>query len=264
VNPIRQTYPQTNIQTIGPLLLQLTERGFDEAAIVSVNRAYHFAIRLWAVNFQSSSRPFICHAVGTASQAAENGGNLDEIQAALLHAAYSSGDFGVRVPGATQRRRRQVRKIVGDEAEQLIYCYYSMLKRYDSHWEKFLQNEAATSLSKRERSVLFIRLCNELDDISELAFSSDFRKQRIENFTSCSISLAHHIDRPDLADTLEAECRKYRSLDFLPREVSQCHTTGYIVVPASFRKRLISRALEVAHRLWTTGSLRTSQKDMQI
>jgi hypothetical protein len=46
VNPIRQTYPQTNIQTIGPLLLQLQDRGFDDAAILSVNRTYHLAMRL--------------------------------------------------------------------------------------------------------------------------------------------------------------------------------------------------------------------------
>jgi (p)ppGpp synthase/HD superfamily hydrolase len=264
VNPIRQTYPQTNIQTIGPLLLQLRDRGFDDAAILSVNRTYHLAMRLWAVNFQSSSRPFICHAVGTASSTAEHGGSLDEILAALLHAAYSSGDFGVRIPGATKRKRRQVRNIIGEEAEELVHCFHSMLNRYDSHWERILQEKGVHDLSKHERSVLFIRVCHDLEDISDLAFSSDLRQQRIANFTSGSISLAQHIGRQELADKLEAEYHKFRNLDFLPREVSQRHSSGYIVVPAAFRKRLISGMLEVAHRLWTTGSLRVNSGNVQI
>jgi len=256
VNRNIQTYPQTAIQTIGPLLLQLQEEGFDEAAILKVNSAYHFAMQLWAVNFQSSSRPFICHAVGTASKTAEYGGSLDEILAALHHAAYETGDFGVRIPGATKRKRRLLRNEIGSEAENLVHGFYHMLERYGSRWEQMLQEEHSAGLSGLERSVLFIRVCNDLDDVTDLAFSSDARRKRIENFCQGSIKLAHHIGQLDLADMLEAELLKYHDLDFLPHEVSQSHASGHAVLPAAYRKRFIPGVLEVVYRFWKTGSLK--------
>lgn len=256
MNSNSRTYPQTGIQTIGPLLLQLQDLGFEEASILKVNRAYHFAMQLWAVNFQSSSRPFICHAVGTASKTAEYGGSLDEILAALTHAAYTTGDFGVRVPGASKRKRRKMRKIIGVKAEILVHGFYYMLEHYGSHWEQILEEKPSADLPSKERSVLFIRVCNDLDDITDQVFSSNFRRGRIGDFCQGSIKLANYIGRQDLAKLLEADYSKYRDQDYLPFEVSQRHASGHVVLPAAYRKRFIPGVLEVVHRFWKTGSWR--------
>lgn len=256
MNSIRQIYPQTHIQTIGPLMLLLNNLGFDSNDLSRVNRAYHFAMTLWAVNFQSSSRPFICHAVGTAAFTARNGGDLTSILAALLHAAYSTGDFGVRIEGVTRRKRRTLSGVIGSAAEDLVFGFHSMLRKYGTHWVRLLEERGSGELTQRERTLLFLRVCNDLDDISDLAFSSDTRRERIIGFVSSSIKLAGRIDRPDLAADLQAELEQYRGFRFLPDEVSQRHESGHIVVPPAFRKRLVPGLLEVAHRWKTTGSPR--------
>lgn len=252
MNPIRPNYPQTHIQTIGPLLLLLSDLGFGPDDLSSVNRAYHFAMKLWAVNFQSSSRPFICHAVGTAGMVAVHGGDLPMIQAALLHAAYSTGDFGVRIPGAFKRRRRIVRRIIGQEAENLVFGFHALLSRYGTDWARVLEERGAGELQRRERTIFFLRVCNDLDDVSDLPFSSDSRRGRICGFTQNSILLAQAIGRPDLADQLESEFRQYKDLHFLPEDVSERHETGHIELPKAFRKRLVPGLLEVTHRRWTS------------
>lgn len=254
MNAIRPSYPQTHIQTIGPLLLQLHDLGFAATDLARVDRAYHFAMQLWAVNFQSSSRPFICHAVGTAGLVAENAGNLSEILAAMLHAAYSTGDFGVRIEGAGERKRRVLRSVIGDKAEDLVYGFHCLLTRYGTTWVNFLREQGTGELSPRETSLLFLRVCNDLDDVSDMAFSSDSRRRRIRGFVKSSIQLAKAIGRPELAARLESELERHETLDFLPREVSQQHESGHIVLPPAFHKRLIPGLLEVLHRWSKTGS----------
>jgi hypothetical protein len=264
MNSIRPNYPQTHVQTIGPLLLLLSDLGFGPEDLSSVNRAYHFAMKLWAVNFQSSSRPFICHAVGTAGMTAAHGGDLPVIQAAMLHAAYSTGDFGVRIPGAFKSRRRSVRGVIGHEAEDLVFGFHSFLNRYGTNWARLLEERGDGELQRRERTILFMRVCNDLDDVSDLPFSSDSRRGRINRLTRSSILLAQAIGRPDLAEQLEAEFRQYKDLRFLPEEVSERYETGHIELPKAFRKKVIPGLLEATHRRWSSRESGSGRSNLEI
>ena len=108
-------------------------------------------------------KPFVDHLVGTASIAADAGERLDVVIAALLHAAYNSGDFGdgTRV-FVTAAKRRRVQRVIGVSAERLVAAY----SRFP--WSPV----AVAALARRpvpfegiERDVLVLRLANEIVEL---------------------------------------------------------------------------------------------------
>ena len=247
---------QTHVQTIGPLLRQIHARGFDASALAAVRCAYGFATGLWAVNFQSSGRPFLCHVVGTASLVAHHGGSLPAILAAVLHAAYNTGDFGVRIRGATRRRRKKLEDAIGAEAEALVFRFHELGSEFDPHWEGILEGGNASDLSTTDRIVLFIRFCNDLDDVTDYPFSSSTRQKRIASFCRGSIALAEALGESELEELLRKADARCAMESFLSEGIRESHPAGYIVVPPAFTKRIVPGVLEVAHRLWTKGRLR--------
>ena len=253
---LRECYPQTQIQTIGPFMMLLNDLGYKPAELRRMDRACHFAMKLWSVNFQSSSRPFICHAVGTAAVLARNGASTDAVLAGVLHAAYSTGDFGVRIGGATERKRRQIRSVIGSTAEDLVYGFYCLLERYETNWVEYLEKRGVDGLSDRDRTLFLMRVCNDIDDVSDLSFSSPARRLRMQRFVTSSIKLAAAIERPELATELRQKLEAGNELDVLPGEDYRRYYSGHIMVPATFRKRLIPAIREVLHRWRTTGSPR--------
>jgi len=247
---------QTHVQTIGPLLRQLHDAGFDASALAAVRRAYDMAAELWSVNFQSSGRSFLCHAVGTAGLVARHGGSPPAILAAVLHAAYNTSGFGVRIRGATRKRRRRVRDVIGVEAEALVFRFYELGNEFGTRWDGILAGGGASGLSAEDRAVLLIRICNDIDDVTDRVFSSSERQKRIDDFCHASVALAEALERPDLAELLREAYAECASAGFLSEEIQESHPSGYIVVPPAFAKRLVPGVLEVAHRLWTKGRLR--------
>jgi (p)ppGpp synthase/HD superfamily hydrolase len=256
MNSAREHYPQTHIQTIGPLLLLLHDLGYDDEQLELVSRVYHFALKLYAVNFQSSARPFICHLVGTAAWVARYGGDFDTILAALVHAAYGTGDFGVRIPGATTKKRTILREQIGERAERMVLQFHEWLNAHGTHWEKLLEAHPGKAWSEEERTVIFIRVCNELDDISDKPFSCTPRRSRIRDYTQGSTQLALAIERPDLAERLQQANELWGDLEFLPEAVAERHPTGFIELPPAFRKKLWPGIRELVYRWRTTGSWR--------
>jgi len=244
---------QTHVQTIGPLLRQLHDAGFDASALAAARRAYDMAAELWAVNFQSSGRSFLCHVVGTAGLVASHGGSLPAILGAVLHAAYNTGDFGVRIRGATPKRRRRVQNVIGVEAEALVFRFYELGNQFDTDWDGILADGGASGLSVEDRAVLLIRICNDIDDLTDRPFSSSERQKRIDDFFHASVALAEALERPDLAALLRETFAECAAGGFLSEEIQERHPSGYIVVPPAFAKRLVPGVLEVAHRLWTKG-----------
>ena len=221
MSSLLKNYPQTHIQTIGPLLFQMHDLGFSGQELEQVERVYHLVLQCWAVNYQSSSRPFVCHAVGTASVVAANGGDMDTILAALLHAAYSTGDFGVRIAGATRRKRQKVREVAGIKTELLVYRFYELLVQYGLHWKNALEEVSVNNNTDTDRAVLLIRICNDLDDISDMPFCSEARKKRMVSYSRGSVQLAEFIGRPDLSNELTEQYQSYRDVSFLPTSIYQ-------------------------------------------
>ena len=79
----------------------------------------------------------------------------------LLHAAYSYGEFGSLRSGVTPRKRRRVCAVIGEEAEAIVYRYTRF------QWNARIIGSLKTQLSDLsadERTVVFIRLANELEE----------------------------------------------------------------------------------------------------
>jgi Domain of unknown function (DUF6817) len=108
---------QTNLQ----LYNQLRAQGYGEEELLVVHRAYEFLITIYPGYYQADGKPFVAHTVGVASILAHLHLPTEFIAAGLLHNIYGNGDFGDgRRSVATARRRRIVRKAVGDRIEVLI------------------------------------------------------------------------------------------------------------------------------------------------
>ena len=112
-------YAQTNIR----LYRQLDERGYAPDDVGAVGRAYELALRLFTCVYRGSGKPFLAHAVGTASILASLRARMPVIAAGLLHAAYTHGEFGNGWRGVSPPKRREVRRAVGEEVESLVARY---------------------------------------------------------------------------------------------------------------------------------------------
>src|SRR5205085_1702384 len=110
---------QTNLQ----LYNQLIARSWNIDDVARVRPAYELAARLFSGRYRCSGKPFVDHLVGTASVVADSGGRVELVLAALLHAAYEHGDFGRGRRARGDERRTAVRRVVGDEAEALVFAY---------------------------------------------------------------------------------------------------------------------------------------------
>jgi (p)ppGpp synthase/HD superfamily hydrolase len=156
VRHLAQTYPQ--------FAVELNSAGRSAAELAQIRAAYDLASSLFAGTLRGSGKPFLDHLVGTASGVLLGGGSSDALAAALLHAAYDEGDFGFLRTGATARNRRCVAGSIGDHAEDLVHRYHRL------RWSPDAVAAVAAGLGaagEADRSVLLIRIANELDDIAD-------------------------------------------------------------------------------------------------
>src|SRR5262249_6068970 len=113
------TCAQTNLQLYG----QLLALGHASADVAAGAEAYELAMRLLAGCFRGSGKPFLAHAVGTASVLGSVRARVPVVSAGLLHAAYTLGEFGNGWRGASPAKRAEVRRAVGSEVEELVTRY---------------------------------------------------------------------------------------------------------------------------------------------
>lgn len=148
-------------QTITELAIDAAASGWDRASMDRLWRSYDFATSLFSARLRGSGRPFLCHLAGTAALALQYGGSRDEVLAALLHAAYEQGDFGDGQRGVTPPRRAEMVKVLGEEAEALVQGFDATgLEQRVAE----LASTPADTLTAQERSALFLRAVNALDD----------------------------------------------------------------------------------------------------
>lgn len=121
----RRTIPASSAvvaQTNIALYRQMQFEEYPAAAFEPVRKAYETAQRLFGALFRASGKPFLAHAVGTASVLASYRQPATLLAAALLHAAYSHGRFPSDVPA--QARRDWLAQAVGPEVEKLVDAYH--------------------------------------------------------------------------------------------------------------------------------------------
>jgi (p)ppGpp synthase/HD superfamily hydrolase len=150
-------------QTFPQLLNQLQQER-PEADLGSVVVAFGCAMKLFSGAIRASGKTFFAHVIGTASIVTRHGGNIDMIATALLHAAYTHGDFGWRRSGDLANRRI-VRAAVGVRIEELVFRY-SQLRWSD----QLIATLASGKMPNNEddKAILLIRLCNELEEYLDL------------------------------------------------------------------------------------------------
>ena len=235
-------------QTIVQLYHELASSGLGASDLAFLCRIHEHVSRLFAGQMRPSGRPFTCHTIGTASIAAKNGGSLAEIAAGLLHAAYEFGDFGSHVSSASRTRRQAIVDVAGEEVEAIVYALFS------ARWPELrsqiaIMDDYVARCSPAEISALFLRLCNEIEQLPDLPFSSERDRQRCLGRKECFLAIAASLGRSDLTRLYEDGHRLVVESTFLDFNVY-----AYLLPPASYTKRLSARAREfVFNRLHWDG-----------
>lgn len=150
------TIAQTNLQ----FLRQMRDSGYSLNEISLARHDYENAAKLYGARIRSTGKPFLCHVVGTASALLKETAPFFVIRSGLLHAAYSHGRFPTGRNGPAPQHRAWLRGQAGSEVERLVHAYFS----YRFEPKAALDSLAAGAASDLDRTMLLMRVCNEVDD----------------------------------------------------------------------------------------------------
>jgi (p)ppGpp synthase/HD superfamily hydrolase len=237
---------QTHLQ----LFQQMRSRGYSQADLAMVAKAYLVATQLFANRFRPCGRPFVAHLVGASAVLVWLKAPIQMVVAELLHAAYQEGDFPNSLEGMTPRKRKELAAAIGAEAEALVAAYTvgsrSLTGLLASH-ARF--NE----MSPLERDILLMQLANELDDYRDFAgIHAANADERIDVVRQCGqhqVEMAEWLGRPELAQALrETYADSIAAVE--PPPVVSRFANGYAILPASCRTRwnILARRLGVKIR----------------
>jgi (p)ppGpp synthase/HD superfamily hydrolase len=230
-------FAQTNIQ----LLSQLTTMGYSEAEIEIVRRAYRLSMRLFTGFFRGNGKTFIAHLVGTASILASEHSPGVVVAAGLAHAAYMEGNFGDERRGLSANKRNQVRQTIGDEAESYIARYTTMT--WNSKAIAFLA-EHVEELSDIDRTVILMRLANELEDHLDggilYCANIDRRLHDLEQNSVNLVKMAKALGYDHLAAKLDQVFVVNLSAQRL-KPIPKAQNYSFLLPPQSYQQRLSVR-----------------------
>lgn len=246
---------QSNLQ----LYLQMESQGYAPEDVAVAARAYRGAIPYFSAKYRGNGKPFITHLVGTASLLVSRRAPLPQVLAALLHAAFQSGDLGVD-PGrrGSAAQRELIRKLVGEDAELLVY-------EYDvTDWKGLLASGAWRSRDLTGPNVLgatYVFLANTLEDFLDGGMSGLAGTRKSDAFSpgfqKSVLELAEHLSWPELGMMLRAEFDRYNDAA-LSRASSGDDGYSSLVLPPSARRALGPRLRAALARL--SGRWRRSKK----
>jgi (p)ppGpp synthase/HD superfamily hydrolase len=224
------------------------ERDYPDTEVGAIRAAYDLAMQLFTSRFRGSGKPFLAHVVGTAGILTFLRAPAHVVAAGLLHAAYTHGDFGDGRTGISDVRRAEVRGVVGRDTEVLIARYT------DWAWNETavlaLRGRVA-SLPLHDRTVLLMRLANELEDHLDLGIAycrdAEHRRGLIRSWLHTCVDLAEELGQPDLAGWLADAFRDNLSA-LVHRELMADRSISYTLTAASYRPRLLVRLRRVLAR----------------
>jgi hypothetical protein len=228
---------QTNLQ----LYNQLVARGWPDDELARARRAYELATELFAGQMRPSGKTFVAHVVGVASIVATCTDDREAVLAALVHAAYTHGDFGGARRGIGDRRRREVRAAIGPEAESLVAAYAQ--RGYSPAVVEEWVTRGAT-LTGSERRVATLRIANEIED--RLDLGTRYADRRGHEPTTDPIftrllTFAAAVSEPALTD-LARRTASAVSAAVVPAVLARGAARSTRLAPRSYRRRLVLRA----------------------
>lgn len=177
-------------QTAGALYRQLHAAGYGPNQLRAVQKCFAFSNRTFSGVHHASGKPLICHLVGTASAVMAMDTRVEMVCAGLTHALFEPDVFqGERNPALLEAE-------FGPSVFRLIAAFGQF--RWD---DQAIAAFAAQSASANEtfRSMLILRLANEMDDIANMGMGHALIRPRIEDCAKIAGSLGLR----DAARTLE-------------------------------------------------------------
>lgn len=151
------TLAQTNLQ----LYSQLRKAGASPVEISTMQKDYETACLLFGALSRSTGRPFLCHAVGTASVALTEGAEFIDVRAALLHAAYKHGRFPDGKQKNTPRHRAWLSERAGPELTALLGEFSRFAFSPDAVRGYLREDPCPDDLALR---LIRLKLANDVDD----------------------------------------------------------------------------------------------------
>lgn len=225
-------------QTIIQLLTQLRRDGYSKDELYRISRAYEQVMRLFTGLYRPSGKTVIAHSVGTASILSFLHVSEQVVSAGLVHAAYTHGDFGSWAKGISDAKREQVRRSVGDEVEEYVARYTAL--QWNARTIPVLY-EQLHSLEPIDRTVLLIRIANELDDLLDLGvlycFSAESKLRRYTKFGYMMIEMADKLGFPNLGTEIAQVLKETVSAE-IPPELRSRQPGVNLIAPRSFARRL--------------------------
>lgn len=234
------TYVKTSVQ----LYNQLRCKGYSNEDIAYIRKVYDLCLQLFTGLYRPSGSTFISHAVGTAGILTDLHSTKELIAAALLHAAYEHGDFGIAGTDTDHHRKRKMLKpYVGGEVEEYISKYTAL--KWNSQTIELICNNF-DSLNRVDRNVLLIRIANELDDNIDLGAlycpDAERRKAYISRWGDEITTLAEKLGFPELSAELSRTFTEILSYA-IPSAllVNRGNVRVYRILPFSYKRRLSIR-----------------------
>jgi len=199
-------------QTNTGLFMQMHEAGYSIDDIFRARAAYRLSCQMFNGRYRRSERAFICHAVGAASAAAYSKPRIEIVVAAMLHAAYDSGQFPDGKSGRRSPAHREwlVEKI-GAEVENILARYSGF-----DFGVGVPERLVAHGFSDSEKDLLFIALSNEVDDLADggLSFSPKYGNTVAKRVSACA-ELASRLGYHGLATAIEHYGPFYENLSWV-------------------------------------------------
>ncbi len=238
-------FAQTNIQ----LFNQLRVLGYPPDGLSPVVGAYELAMRLFTGRFRASGKTFIAHVVGTASILASLRVSLSLVAAALLHAAYGSGDFGDGDTGMTEARRNQVKATVGEEVEEYV-ARYTSFRWYDEAIATI--HARLKTMASRDRGVLLMRLANELEEYLDLGilYSGDEKRKQVNYINENGgfmIQMAEALGFPTLGADFAQAFKEAASRE-IPPGLRRHQNSSFLLAPQTHQRLTEAVARRLAER----------------
>jgi (p)ppGpp synthase/HD superfamily hydrolase len=225
--------PQTNLQ----LFNELRAAGYPDGDVARIKAAHDFVARCFAGWFRASGKPFISHLIGTAGILGALRARTPVVVAGLSHAIFTQGELPAATARSPRLMRAQVRRELGDEAEDLV-------ARYDAlEWNaRALPGLRARlpAMAPVDREVVLMRLANELDDHLDLAVlyypNADGRQGRISSGLRLAGDIAKDLGFLELAGSLDRAFDATLTAS-VPSALRTSHAASYSVAPASAWRR---------------------------
>jgi hypothetical protein len=238
-------------QTFLHLYRELKSRNYRTQDLELIFHAHELATRIFSGSYRPTYKPFICHLVGTASILGKCSERCELIAAALLHSAYSLGEFGDRRRALTKQKRRVVSRSVGADAEALVYQYCTI------DWSSFERLDSGFGDSQGvERDLLALKLADLFDDISDNTMKIAPKKGMVVDPSRSAairakvVNCASRTLGPTIAEEFESLFNKIEREDIDGFLINQ-RPSSYFEhrKPLTYFSRISSRAAAIAARL---------------